>query len=416
VTQIKMPFWQLSPSHGIDVRRTTQQSSFLKPVTGTQALAPSTKRFVALHSLRGLCAIFVAVHNFQYPRNPFVLHSSLFVDFFFVLSGFMITHAYMSRLTTGNEFRIFIVRRLGRLWPLHVTMLMAFVCLDIIKFFVGSLTHANFSVPPFTPPNSAIAIVSNLFLIQAIGLHTELSWNVPSWSISTEFWTYILFAALCILSRGKPPPVAIASVLALSAALVMFLLSPTYLETNADYAMTRCVYGFFVGHIVYRATETKGWKVGDGNFLEVTTVLLVFAFVWICEGVISIIAPVVFGLAVSVFSGESGRISKFLLTTRFVRLGDWSYSIYMVHWLIRNSIFAAVKFAMLLIGIRSAAMHIPCDEGSCTWIMGMLLTGYLVAVIIVASVTFKFVEQPSRRYFNQIANNLKQHLSTNSRF
>ena len=373
-------------------------------MTGTQPLAPSTKRFVALHSLRGLCAIFVAVHNFEYPRNPFVLHSSLFVDFFFVLSGFVITHAYMLRLTTRNEFRIFIVRRLGRLWPLHVTMLMAFVCLDIIKFTVGSLTHANFSIPPFTSPNSAIAIVSNLFLIQAIGLHTELSWNVPSWSISTEFWTYILFASLCISSRGKPPPVAIASALALLAALVLFLFSPTYLETNTDYAMARCVYGFFVGHIVYRAGEMK---VGDGGFLEATTILMVFAFVWICEGIISIIAPVVFGLAVWVFAREGGRISKVLLTRWFVRLGDWSYSIYMVHWLIRNSIFAVVKFAMALMGIHSAAVHISCNEGSCTWTMGLLLISYLVAVIIVASATFNFIERPSRRHFNEIAKQFK---------
>jgi peptidoglycan/LPS O-acetylase OafA/YrhL len=390
-----------------------QQSSISKTATRTHTIARSTRRFVALDSLRGVCAILVAVHNFEYPQNSFVLHSSLFVDFFFVLSGFVITHAYMSRLATGSEFSAFIVRRLGRLWPLHVTMLIAFVCLDIIKFAAASLTHANFPVPPFAPPNSPIAIVSNLLLVQAVGIHTEVSWNAPSWSISTEFWTYILFAFLCISSRGRPPSVAIMATLALSAAIIILLLSPSYLETNTDYAMARCIYGFFVGHTVYRAIEMKKWKISVGSTLEAMAVLLVFAFVWISEGVVSIAAPIVFGCAVWVFAQESGHISKLLRTSPLVYLGDWSYSIYMVHWLIRNSIFVAVKFAMMLTGIRSATIHMPCDERSCTWTMGALLIGYLIAVIIVASVTFKLIEQPSRRYFNQIAKNLRQNALAN---
>jgi peptidoglycan/LPS O-acetylase OafA/YrhL len=380
-----------------------QPSSILKPTTGTQIVAASTERFLALHSLRGLCAILVAVHNFEYSQNPFVLHSSLFVDFFFVLSGFVITHAYMSRLATRSEFRIFIVRRFGRLWPLHFVMLVALVCLDVVKFFSASLTHVNFYVPPFTPPNSVTAIISNLLLVQAIGIHTEVSWNVPSWSISTEFWTYIMFAFLCISSRGRAPSLAFTAALVLLAAVVLFLLSPAYLETNADYAMVRCIYGFFVGHLVFRVTESKKWKISAASFLEALTVLVVFAFVWICEGAISIVTPLVFGCAVWVFAQESGDISKFLLTTPLLRLGDWSYSIYMVHWLIRNSILGAVKFASALAGNRLAIIHIPPDGHSPGWTMGIILAGYLVAVIIVASATYRLIEQPSRRYFNRIA-------------
>ena len=386
-----------------------QQTSILTPVTGTLPPVASTGRFVALHSLRGLCAILVAVHNFEYPRNPFVLHSSLFVDFFFVLSGFVITHAYMLRLTTGNAFCVFIVRRFGRLWPLHVTMLFAFVCVDIVKI----ATRANFTVPPFTSPNSPIAIVANLLLVQAVGVHTEVSWNVPSWSISIEFWTYILFALLCIPSKGKPPPLILTLTLALSAALVLLLFSPSYLETNSDYAMARCVYGFFVGHMVYRAAETKRWKIGGGSFLEATTILLVFVYVCVAEGIISLIAPVVFGLVVLLFAEESGQISKLLSTMPFVRLGDWSYSIYMVHWLVRGGISGVAKVLVALIGIRSVTMRGPCDTHNCSWTMGALLAGYLVVVIIVASVTFKLIEQPGRRYFNRIAKNLAQHLSAN---
>jgi peptidoglycan/LPS O-acetylase OafA/YrhL len=89
-------------------------------------------------------------------------------------------------------------------------------------------------------------------------------------------------------------------------------------------------------------------KISVGSILEVMTVLLVLAFAWICEGIVSIVAPIVFVWAVWVFAHESGHISKFSRARPLVRLGDWSYSIYMARWLI------IIEIA------------IPCDEQSCT--------------------------------------------------
>ena len=62
-------------------------------------------RFKTLDSWRGITALLVAVHNFGYPQTTFVMHSSFFVDFFFVLSGFVISHAYMDKLKSGGGFR-----------------------------------------------------------------------------------------------------------------------------------------------------------------------------------------------------------------------------------------------------------------------------------------------------------------------
>jgi hypothetical protein len=67
-------------------------------------------RFLALDSWRGACAVLVAIHNFgtlslrwHFADAPFPSHSSLFVDFFFVLGGFVITHAYIDKL---NSFQL----------------------------------------------------------------------------------------------------------------------------------------------------------------------------------------------------------------------------------------------------------------------------------------------------------------------
>ena len=52
------------------------------------------RRFVAIDSLRGICAIIVAVYHFSsnsiLAALPFIKNGFLFVDFFFVLSGFVI--------------------------------------------------------------------------------------------------------------------------------------------------------------------------------------------------------------------------------------------------------------------------------------------------------------------------------------
>lgn len=50
----------------------------------------------------------------------------LFVDFFFVLSGFVIASTYQERIAGGFSVWRFMLLRLGRLYPLHIAVLVAF--------------------------------------------------------------------------------------------------------------------------------------------------------------------------------------------------------------------------------------------------------------------------------------------------
>ena len=51
--------------------------------------------------------------------------------------------------------------------------------------------------------HSLRTIVNNLLLIQAFDIPSQLTWNAPSWTISTEFWTYFLFAMICLSANGR---------------------------------------------------------------------------------------------------------------------------------------------------------------------------------------------------------------------
>ena len=94
-------------------------------------------RFLALDSLRGLLALFVVLFHLPVDSHvrdlPLVMHGYLFVDYFFVLSGFVIAHSYGSRIEDGRQGRDFLIKRVARVWPLHAVMLGLFVLLEVVR-------------------------------------------------------------------------------------------------------------------------------------------------------------------------------------------------------------------------------------------------------------------------------------------
>ena len=301
----------------------------------------ATKRFLVLDGWRGLCALLVAVHNVNFgpwiPQRSFVAHSSLFVDFFFVLSGFVISHAYAGKLRRVSDMTAFMLRRFGRLWPLHVAVLISLVILHFAKFAVAGFAHLELDADV---PNAALSvrtISTNLLFIQIFDVKSWLSWNAPSWSISTEFWTYQTFAVGCLLFATRRMRILVVGAIAVSAAGVIFFRSADFLETNTAFAFFRCLYGFSVGHLTYLAFRSLPAK--SGSILELSVVLLVASYVtFVGNDITSMIAPAIFGFSVWVFAQEHGIVSWSLKTRPFVRLGMWSYSIYMVHCVRRQVI------------------------------------------------------------------------------
>ena len=151
-------------------------------------------RFRALDACRGLCAVAVvlfhldaATHFYNWPmvRNAYVA-----VDFFFVLSGFVIASAYGDRIRTVQEAGRFTLRRFGRLYPLHLVVLIAYVLVELIGFAQGS--------PAFVGNFSGPALAANLALVQGFGAWHE-TWNYPAWSVCVELWVNLGFAAVLSL-------------------------------------------------------------------------------------------------------------------------------------------------------------------------------------------------------------------------
>jgi peptidoglycan/LPS O-acetylase OafA/YrhL len=159
-------------------------------------MAAAGRKYDPLTSWRGICALAVALFHFPVlgpvKSFPLVSHAYLCVDFFFVLSGFVIATVYEDRLTTNAVRLIFAVRRFGRLWPLHATILFVFVLASAAKHQIG-----------IDERHSVLAIFTNLALLQGLGIHHELTWNGSAWSISVEATLYLLCALLSCLPRRR---------------------------------------------------------------------------------------------------------------------------------------------------------------------------------------------------------------------
>jgi peptidoglycan/LPS O-acetylase OafA/YrhL len=146
----------------------------LKPLTSLRFFAAAM--IVAIH----------ATNYFPWARSASGYSLEYGVSFFFVLSGFILTHVYQSRKISLSRF---MMQRIARLWPVHVASLV-FV-LAFIRLDSQQLPGQGFFDP-------MLVLVVNVFLLHALVPFQNyvFSWNAVSWSISTEVFFYLSFLFL----------------------------------------------------------------------------------------------------------------------------------------------------------------------------------------------------------------------------
>ena len=364
------------------------------------------ERFTVLDSWRGICATLVALMHFKGlyhgGQTAFLENAYLFVDFFFVLSGFVITHAYWDRIAGARDAGLFLLRRLGRLWPLHAFVLAVLVLMELALLGLAPWFGAAYPRAPFSDGQSVAQILSNLALVNGWGLHDTGTWNNPSWSISTEWGAYILFALCCLLPRRLATGLLLLTI-PLGAVIVLSL-SPDYMDTTYDYGLWRCFMGFAVGHVVWRLRRRHPVTLSAPTVLEVAAVA---AVIWFCAALglspLSVAAPFLFGAVVWVFAAEAGSLSRLLKLRPFQWMGRVSYSIYMVHWGIA---FALRTGLMALAALTDRRFFTPDAQGrrwldlGSVWLNDAVIVLYLALVFAVAGWTYRRIEDPGRRAMN----------------
>jgi peptidoglycan/LPS O-acetylase OafA/YrhL len=269
----------------------------------------------------------------------FIRSGWLWVDFFFILSGFIITYVY------GNIFKEsikagywkYIGARFARIYPLHLfTLVWSLACTLLILYYANTL-H-----PFFATIYDPAAVPACLLLIQSLHLYIATPLNAPSWSLSTEWWTYMIFPFLVpYFSRIKISGKILTFLFIIGVYVVIkYLLGPIAqpfpggpptLNVIVDFGIFRCLAGFLSGMLLFEIyRERTGYAILKRSWCFVIMfvgILLVMHF-----GLDDLLLVLLFfPLTILTAAYNDTRVKRILDTPFLQRLGDWSFSIYMVH-------------------------------------------------------------------------------------
>ncbi|BAY30103.1 acyltransferase 3 [Nostoc carneum NIES-2107] len=367
------------------------------------------KHINSLTSLRGIAALVVVIHHFSYYTLPktgstlstyssFFHNGYLWVDFFFILSGFIMTHVYardFSAKVTSDNYRSYLLSRFARIYPLHIFILSLFVGLEIFKTF---LIHHS----AFTGKFNLTALFANVFLLQAFDLNCpplfwcNTYWNEPAWSISVEFVIYCIFPFLLFFLLKKSYK---NDLLMYVSSLLGILFLVTFTRGNLDSIIgvpsiarcgLECVLGIITYKIYRRGHYQKYFNLNLLAIIALTWIMLIMHNYWHHWRSLHdwLILPAFSLLILAVAVNNKGMISKFLNSQLMLYLGTISYSIYLVHWLIQE----VIKF------FWSYGFNENFGQGFTKLENFLALGVFLMITLLVAALTYRFVEVPMRNY------------------
>lgn len=309
---------------------------------------------------------------------PFYGRGLLMVDFFFVLSGFVLARAFWTE-TRAPLFASNIRSRVARLYPLHLCTLMA---VAVMQWFLTS--HLG-KLPFIYTNNDGYHLALNLALLNSSGLEHGFSFNAPSWSISTEFLINIMFLGFITTSRKT----ALWMILLACAASVTTMVVRGVINSTPAFGwisndLVRTAAGFFVGALTFRLHRHIG-KRAPVAWDAVSVTLIAIGLVYLAAKKWSNLGDLLICYIVYPATILSLIRSHFVRTMLCVRpmvyLGNISYSIYLVHF-------------PLLLGIHLWSIVTGIDTPASSRVY---LVGFLLAVVIVASLTYRWIEIPGRR-------------------
>lgn len=339
-----------------------------------------------LTGLRGIAAWFVVLYHMRsgiahaVPAEATALFAKgyLAVDLFFVLSGFVIWLNYAPAFEARGirAYGNFLRRRLARIYPLHLFVLLATAA------FAGAMALAGHAEPERYP---WAELPLHLALVQNWGFTTALSWNHPAWSISTEFAAYLAFPLLVILLRlGRWPAMALLSGIAtLCLALHLVLAAagePTLGGDIPRFGLLRCLTEFAAGAMVCRLWML--WYDNRGPSLAAATLSIAMGAAWASGLLAETLAfPSIAALALLALASAEASHWNIFRARPLVWLGEISYSTYLIHfggWTVFKLLFVA------------DAARVPL------WQAGL----FLACVLAGSALCYRFIEQPGRRWIS----------------
>jgi peptidoglycan/LPS O-acetylase OafA/YrhL len=342
--------------------------------------------------MRGVAAILIAFHHFPFfftANSQFFDWGWVNVDLFFLLSGIVITHVYEKRVETGQTtFTEFLSHRLARLWPMHVFAMASMLALDVAHHLLLGRHIMDWNA-------SAYTLLLNLVLMQNLGLYGSTAfeghtWDGNAWSLTPEIianlvWFYFV-ARKRLSSKLLISVVLFFAVLQynLGGSINGLILSSNLIRCTISYAMGCLLYRHFIANPALTPPSSLSSNVAGLGLLSLVVVIVIDQALWhtaIFHHWDWIMVLFIFP-SITYFVLQPDTVLNYVLSSKLlVFLGTISYSVYLMH----------VQVGMIISFVIQHLFKTPNQTAPYSgMIFVMLVTG-------VATLTYRFVEVPSRK-------------------
>lgn len=355
------------------------------------------KRIRTLDGFRGIFALMIildhAGNNTILTQNFLVRNSDYFVDYFFVLSGFVISYNYAGKIKNFDSFKDFILKRIIRLYPLLLyTTLLLFGFVVIRKILGASNSPDSYGFLSYK-------LADTLTLMDSTPLFGSfLSINYPSWSISSEMISYTLFGFALFAFKKN----ATASLLLLFTGCALFFIYKDYYPFIVDFGFIRGLFCFILGYFVcvFSGKIITPQFSTTSELLFISGLLLSFKYITLTY---AITFPFIFGVGIFIFINGKGIVSHFLESRPIQFLGRVSYSVYLNH-------------ALVLILVHKVFFDFFKLNKSGILINIMYISAAIILTVIYSYFTNKYIETGVGNLLKRkfVKKNIKHYSTSNS--
>jgi peptidoglycan/LPS O-acetylase OafA/YrhL len=326
--------------------------------------------FKVLDVLRVWAAIEILLFHAQLA-GFYHLRAYVFADFFFILSGFILFKNDFALDTFSID--VFIKKRFFRLYPLHLATTIAI----LLHFLFIARNIPNFQ------DGTSYTFFNYIFFLQGLGFRkiSDGDWNFPSWAISVEFWSNIIFA---LFLRNKQKMTYI--FLAILGYLVIYTIEGNLNTFTYNYfgflnsGMVRGLAGICLGAYLAKVNFQKNVKVGPylWTLAEILSIAGLVLLLTIGQSpsfkFADFLSIPLFALMILYFSEAQGFISKFVVKIRIHKLAVYAFASYLVHIPALKIIYEVFKV--------SGKYQVPV---------------YIAVVMILSFISHHFIEKPFRK-------------------
>ncbi|HEY2007890.1 MAG TPA: acyltransferase [Rhizomicrobium sp.] len=372
--------------------------------TGTN----TSGRIAALAGARAFPPLMVVMfhfsegHHYSHVR-PFDLLATrgyLWVEFFFVLSGFILTYAYWTKLKdlfARTGYFAFLRARLIRLYPLHLFMLLLILVMVAgLRALAAQGGYLSIFDIKYHQDVSAKGFWLTFFLAHSWNTMDRLTWNGVSWFVSVEFALCLLFPLFLWLAEGRLWRGFALMAAGLAGLLALLFTSRHGLDITYHNGVLRGLADFSIGvgmAVLFRRLKPRDRLPEWMHSVLQVAILTLLGYVVMNTGWshtrMDIFTVLPLMIMVFALAFDRGLIARLLQMRLPQILGEWSYAIYLgqTTWLLAIRVFEQRLYPApdtIILGTRFSSLIF--------WLEPTLL---VIVCVLWGGVLAEFVELPA---------------------